>query len=184
MELLTAVFSRLLSMALTALPVIVAVLLVRLALQRAPRKYSYALWLAVGFRLACPVSTEYLWSIFELPGLYELAESTGAVGTGMVDELPRVAAALAPAAPSVTAPAVSGGAVSVPSVPVEEAAQAIPLLSDSGAISWSRLLLQIGAVVWLLGVIAICLIGAFFLTVLIIPAIAIFGLACFSGLRG
>ena len=159
MELLTAVFSRLLSMALTVLPVIVAVLLVRLALQRAPRKYSYALWLAVGFRLACPVSTEDLWSIFELPGLYELAESTGAVGTGMVDELPRVAAALAPAAPSVTAPAVSGGAVSSPSVPVEEAAQAIPLLSDSGAISWSRLLLQIGAVVWLLGVIALLAVG-------------------------
>lgn len=159
MELLTAVFSRLLSMALTVLPVIAAVLLVRLALQRAPRKYSYALWLAVGFRLACPVSTEDLWSIFELPGLYELAESTGAVGTGMVDELPRVAAALAPAAPSVTAPAVSGGAVSVPSVPVEEAAQAIPLLSDSGAISWSRLLLQIGAVVWLLGVIALLAVG-------------------------
>ena len=159
MELLTAVFSRLLSMALTVLPVIVAVLLVRLALQRAPRKYSYALWLAVGFRLACPVSTEDLWSIFELPGLYELAETTGAVGTGMVDELPRVAAALAPAAPSVTAPAVSGGAVSVPSVPVEEAAQAIPLLSDSGAISWSRLLLQIGAVVWLLGVIALLAVG-------------------------
>ena len=159
MELLTAVFSRLLSMALTVLPVIVAVLLVRLALQRAPRKYSYALWLAVGFRLACPVSTEDLWSIFELPGLYELAETTGAVGTGMVDELPRVAAALAPAAPSVTAPAVSGGAVSGPSVPVEEAAQAIPLLSDSGAISWSRLLLQIGAVVWLLGVIALLAVG-------------------------
>lgn len=159
MELLTAVFSRLLSMALTALPVIAAVLLVRLALQRAPRKYSYALWLAVGFRLACPVSTEDLWSIFELPGLYKLAESTGAVGTGMVDELPRVAAALAPAAPSVTAPAVSGGAVSSPSVPVEEAAQAIPLLSDSGAISWSRLLLQIGAVVWLLGVIALLAVG-------------------------
>ena len=159
MDLLTAVFSRLLSMALTVLPVIVAVLLVRLALQRAPRKYSYALWLAVGFRLACPVSTEDLWSIFELPGLYELAETTGAVGTGMVDELPRVAAALAPAAPSVTAPAVSGGAVSVPSVPVEEAAQAIPLLSDSGAISWSRLLLQIGAVVWLLGVIALLAVG-------------------------
>lgn len=68
MELLTAVFSRLLSMALTALPVMAVVLLVRLVLYRAPRKYRYALWLAVGFRLACPVSTEDLWSIFELPG--------------------------------------------------------------------------------------------------------------------
>jgi beta-lactamase regulating signal transducer with metallopeptidase domain len=157
MELLTAVVSRLLSMALTALPVMGAVLLMRLALHRAPRKYSYALWLAVGFRLACPVSTEDLWSIFELPGLYDLAESTGAVGTGMVGELPRVAAALAP--PSVTAPAVSGGTVTVHSVPVEGAAQVIPLLSDSSAISWSRLLPQIGAVGGLLGVIALLAVG-------------------------
>ena len=49
MELLTAVFSRLLSMALMALPVMGVVLAVRLALTRAPRKYRYALWLVVLF---------------------------------------------------------------------------------------------------------------------------------------
>ena len=68
MALLTDVFSRLLSMALMALPVMAVVLLVRLVLSRAPRKYSYALWLAVGFRLVCPVSTEDLWSISSCRG--------------------------------------------------------------------------------------------------------------------
>lgn len=154
MELLTAVFSRLLSMALTALPVMAVVLAVRLALRRAPRKYSYALWLAVGFRLVCPVSTEDLWSIFELPGLYDLAEATGAVGTGMVDELPPVTAALSPAVPSVTVPAAAGGAISGVS------GTALPALPEAGAVSWSRLLPQIGAAVWLLGVLALLAVGA------------------------
>lgn len=45
-----------LNMTLTASIVIVLVLLVRLALRRAPRICSYALWLVVLFRLLCPVS--------------------------------------------------------------------------------------------------------------------------------
>lgn len=89
MELLTAVFSRLLSMALMALPVMAVVVLVRLAMARlrVPRKYSCALWFAVGVRLVCPVSLRGLLSIFDLPGLYDLAEATGSVD-GAVSALP------------------------------------------------------------------------------------------------
>lgn len=154
MALLTEVFSRLLSMALMALPVMAVVLLVRLALSRAPRKYSYLLWLAVGFRLVCPISLDHLWSIFELPGLYTVAETTGAVGTGTVDVLPQVAAAMSPVNPAVT-----GGTGGVTPAPVGEAAQVSPILSEAGGISWSQLLLQIGAVLWLAGVIALLVVG-------------------------
>ena len=56
MERLTNLFETLFSMALTALPVMAVVLLARLALRKAPKKYSYALWLVVAFRLVCPVS--------------------------------------------------------------------------------------------------------------------------------
>lgn len=154
MALLTEVFSRLLSMALMALPVMAVVLLVRLALSRAPRKYSYLLWLAVGFRLVCPISLDHLWSIFELPGLYTVAETTGAVGTGTVDVLPQVAAAMSPVNPAVT-----GGTGGGTPAPVGEAAQVSPILSEAGGISWSQLLLQIGAVLWLLGVIALLVVG-------------------------
>lgn len=56
MERLTNLFETLLSMALTALPVMAVVLLARLALRKAPKRYSYALWLVVAFRLVCPVS--------------------------------------------------------------------------------------------------------------------------------
>ena len=153
MELLTAVFSRILSMALTALPVMAVVLLVRLALYRAPRKYRYALWLAVGFRLACPVSTEDLWSIFELPGLYDLAEATGAVGTGMVSALPPVAAMTAPAVPSAAASAApSPGTSGV----VENT---LPTVLETTGLTQGEFLLRAGAVLWLLGVAALLAVG-------------------------
>ena len=88
-------FSRLLSMALMALPVMAVVFLTRLAMVRlrVPRKYSCALWFAVGVRLVCPVSLRGLLSIFDLPGLYDLAEATGSVDGGVVAALPPVTAA-------------------------------------------------------------------------------------------
>ncbi len=49
-------FPYLLNMTLTASVVIAAVLLLRLALRRAPKIFSYALWSVVLFRLLCPVT--------------------------------------------------------------------------------------------------------------------------------
>ena len=49
-------FPTICNMSLTASVVIVAVLLVRLLLRRAPKVFSYALWAVVLFRLICPVS--------------------------------------------------------------------------------------------------------------------------------
>lgn len=53
-----AVFSKILSMSLSASFVIGAVLVLRLLLWRAPKKYSYILWLLVFFRLLCPFTIE------------------------------------------------------------------------------------------------------------------------------
>lgn len=49
-------FSQVLNMSLTASVMIVLVILARLALKRAPKIYSYALWSVVLFRLLCPAS--------------------------------------------------------------------------------------------------------------------------------
>ena len=59
-----SVFSLILDMSLTASYVIIAILLIRLLLRKAPKKYSYALWLVAAFRLICPVSIESAFSIF------------------------------------------------------------------------------------------------------------------------
>ncbi len=55
---MTGVFLRLLSMSLTGSLVLLAVLLLRLPLRRAPRKWVCLLWLPVLFRLLCPVTLE------------------------------------------------------------------------------------------------------------------------------
>ena len=59
-------FSQILNMSLTASVVIVIVLLARLALKKAPKIYSYALWAVVLFRLICPVSIQSPVSVLEV----------------------------------------------------------------------------------------------------------------------
>ena len=139
MAALTAVFSRLLSMAVAALPVMALVLAVRAALGRAPARYRYGLWLAVGFRLACPISVARLWSLFNLPGVRAVGEAAGTVGSGAV----RALVDTAPTAAAVPPSAVSGTAV------VAEAAE--PTLWEA-ALPWC-------AVLWALGVLAVLIWG-------------------------
>ncbi len=70
-----AALSKFLDMSLTAAYVIVAILLIRLLLKKAPKKYSYALWLVAAFRLICPVSIESAFSLFNLK--FDLGKTTG-----------------------------------------------------------------------------------------------------------
>ena len=57
------IFSRVLHMSLTGSYIIVFVLLMRLALRKAPKVFSYVLWAAVLFRLLCPVSISSALSV-------------------------------------------------------------------------------------------------------------------------
>lgn len=61
-------FLQLLSMSLTSSLVIAVICLLRLLLKRAPKKFSYWLWAAAAFRLACPFSISAVFSIFSLSG--------------------------------------------------------------------------------------------------------------------
>jgi beta-lactamase regulating signal transducer with metallopeptidase domain len=61
-----AIFLRLLNMSITACYVILAVILIRLMLRRAPRIFSYLLWAAVLFRLTFPVSFESVFSMVRI----------------------------------------------------------------------------------------------------------------------
>lgn len=63
---MTDLFISVLNMSITASYVILAVLLLRLALKGMPKKYGYALWSVVGFRLICPVSFNSVFSLFSL----------------------------------------------------------------------------------------------------------------------
>lgn len=67
---------QVLNMSLTASYCILAVLLVRLLLRRAPKKYAYLLWLVVAFRLCCPVSLTSPMSLFSL-GVFDQEVAEG-----------------------------------------------------------------------------------------------------------
>lgn len=80
------IFSVILRMSLTASIVIAAVILMRMLLLRAPRKYSYLLWLVVLVRLVCPfaIQTEYGF-IPNLPELFGAQERAGEMQNMMSD---------------------------------------------------------------------------------------------------
>ena len=63
---MSAVFEKILEMSAVASIIIIAVLIVRLALSKAPKKYSYLLWSVVAFRLVCPVSFRSAFSLLRV----------------------------------------------------------------------------------------------------------------------
>ena len=121
-------FLKVLALDRTAIPVILAVVLARALLCRAPRRWSYALWAVVGFRLCCPVSFTAAFSLFLLPGLSQ------AGGGGDVSIVPT--APILPAA---------GGAPSA----------VTPVLPAAGAAAPVPLWLSVGSLVWVVGMAAL-----------------------------
>jgi beta-lactamase regulating signal transducer with metallopeptidase domain len=136
MTVLTGVFLKLLSQGMTAVPVICAVLLLRLLLFRAPRKYSYLLWAAVGFRLLCPVTVSSPLSLFNLRPMEPVAaRTTGNLAGGLTSVDYGTAAAAAGQTSAAPVPAAS---LTVPS-----------------AAHGTEMLARISAAVWLLGLLAL-----------------------------
>ena len=82
---LMQLFIQIISMSLKGSLVILAVMLVRLLLKKAPKIYSYLLWSVVLFRLLCPVSIPAPIRVLpEIPALSEVQISTQA-GTMHLD---------------------------------------------------------------------------------------------------
>lgn len=70
---LDMLFAHVIDMTLRGSVVIIAVILVRLALRKAPKVFSYALWAVVLFRLLCPVSIALPVSV--VPDMGSVAEN-------------------------------------------------------------------------------------------------------------
>ncbi len=140
------VFLKILNMSAAASVVIAVVLLARLALRRAPKKWSYLLWSAVGFRLCCPVSLKAAFSVFRLAPLRPVETTTSVVAAGQTSSIIYIpmftssaAAAFSPAGtdPALMAPLPSGvitqQAMGTPVIP---AAQSTPTLAAIFAGMW------------------------------------------------
>lgn len=110
---MSTVFEKILEMSAVASVVIIAVLIVRLALSKAPKKYSYILWSVVAYRLVCPVSFRSAFSLFRV--FKRAGKTTEFIPADRVPITSGVSVPIAPfesMPPSVTAPpAMEGAAV-------------------------------------------------------------------------
>ena len=63
---LEKLFVNILDMSIMASYCIAAVFLLRWLFRKAPKRYSYLLWLVAAFRLVCPLSVDSSFSFFNL----------------------------------------------------------------------------------------------------------------------
>ena len=119
MNALTSLFQTVFSMSVTGAWVILAVLVIRALLNRAPKKYRYLLWAAAGFRLCCPVSLRSAFSLLRFaPGMETAAP--------VLPETPGMLTRLTPAMPPAMLP---------PAAP-QNSADPIQILTAIAAIVW------------------------------------------------
>ncbi|MFR5356159.1 MAG: M56 family metallopeptidase, partial [Clostridia bacterium] len=78
---LEMIFAQILKMSLTAGVCIVVVSMLHLVFHRIPRKYLYALWIVVAFRLICPVSVSTPVGLVLMGNVGQIKQ------TGVTDEL-------------------------------------------------------------------------------------------------
>ena len=135
-------FLRVLNMSLSAAIVIAVVVLVRLPLRSAPKKWRYLLWSAAGFRLCCPVSFKAVFSLFRLRPL----SMTAIGGTESVVRLPQsTPAAVQISSPAVPLPSAAAAPITPAAVPAAVTAAPIPTVEPVQL--WPTL----GVVLWLCG---------------------------------
>ncbi len=132
-----AVFLKVLNMSITGGYVILALLLVRLLLKKAPKKYSYALWSVALFRLICPFSFSAAFSLFKTKLFDMSAAKNGATLTYVPENFT-----------STASPQVTSG---IPAVNTVIAG------SQADGISPLQIWLWVGVLLWVLGIAALIL---------------------------
>ncbi len=136
------VFLSVLNMSVTGCYVIIAVLLGRLLLKKAPKKYSYLLWSTVGFRLACPISFASVLSVFNT-GLFNMTKAQSA-GETVLQYIPPNIGRMAE--PSLTV------GISAANTVISERLPVYPGVSGVNPIdAW----LLAGTIIWLIGLAAL-----------------------------
>lgn len=143
-----AVFTAVLRMSVTASWVILAVLLTRLVLRKAPKKYAYWLWSVVGFRLCCPVTWQMTLpaSVFRLFSPDQWGRAPAAPAAPVAE--------VAPMTPSTaTEVIVTQNPVLAP------VAEVLPAPNPAASVDPIQVWLFIGSVVWLAGIAALLIYG-------------------------
>ena len=136
-----------LNMSITASVIILFVLLARLALKKAPKIFSYALWGVVLFRLLCPVSVT---TDFSLLGLFDAPAAENTQHTTAVEYIPYDVVHTPDLEVQLPVPPAINDAVN-DTLPQEHAALGADPLEGEFAI---------GSLIWLLGIAAMAIYSA------------------------
>jgi beta-lactamase regulating signal transducer with metallopeptidase domain len=126
-------FLKVLNMSITATYVLIAVLVLRLLLKRAPKWISCLLWCLVLFRLVCPISLSSAFSIFSRLG------KTASAGSG-IEYIPMNIGMMA-------APQVNVGVTSANTV----INHVLPAATPVASVNPMQVLVFIGTCIWLAG---------------------------------
>ena len=140
------IFLRILNMSVTASYVILAVLALRLLLKKAPKRFSYLLWSAVGFRLCCPVSFAAALSLFNIK-LFDMTKAQ-TVGSAALEYVPQNIGMMA--RPAVTTGIPAANAIVNP---------ALPAAVSEYSINPMQIWLAVFTVVWCVGAAALLVYG-------------------------
>jgi beta-lactamase regulating signal transducer with metallopeptidase domain len=144
---MTELFTAVVNMSVTSAYVIAALAVIRLLMKRAPKRYSYLLWSAAGFRLICPVSFASVISIFNA-GLFNMTKARSA-GDAVLHYIP-------PDIGHMASPQVTVGIPAANTI-IAESLPAAPPVPGAGPLQpW----ITAGAIVWLAVLAAFLIYGA------------------------
>jgi len=142
-DILVDAFLKILNMSMTASYIILAVIIARFLLRRAPKKYSYALWAVALFRLVCPVSFKSVISIFALkPFDIRLEDTALSSQTAEIVHIPENIGMMAQ-------PEIQTGIPAVNAVVNESLPAATPMYSANPMQIWE----YIGMLLWVTGIV-------------------------------
>jgi len=137
-NILQDLFTTILNMSITASFAALAVIVIRLALRKAPKIFSYALWAAVFFRLICPFSFTSDFSFLELINLNPQKDAN------VIRTIPYDIGLM-------QTPAIQSGINSIDNAVNASLPQAIPVASANPMQIWMAVL----SLIWISGVIAL-----------------------------
>ncbi|MDD2586126.1 MAG: M56 family metallopeptidase [Syntrophomonadaceae bacterium] len=129
---MSSLFLTVLNMSLTASYVALAVIIVRLLLKKAPKIFSYALWVVVLFRLLCPCT-------FESP-LSVLPVNTEAIPYDIIYS------------PN---PAITTGVGIADNAMNQSIQSTLPAVNPAASVNPIGIAFEIGAIIWMLGIIVL-----------------------------
>jgi bla regulator protein BlaR1 len=124
----SGLFITVLNMSLTASYVALVVIIIRMLLGKSPKIFSYVIWAVVWFRLVCPVSFESPLSLVPIksPIPYDITTSTN--------------------------PMVRFGLRSVDNVLNQSIKSSVPTVNPAASVNPMGVVMEIAAVIWLLGI--------------------------------